>query len=1190
MYLKQLEVHGFKSFADKIELNLANGINAVVGPNGSGKSNISDAIRWVLGEQSAKTLRGSKMEDIIFAGSEKKKALGFAEVSICIDNADRKLPVDYTEINITRRMYRSGESEYYINKTACRLKDIFELLMDTGIGRDGYSIIGQGRIDEILSNKSEDRRQIFEEAAGIVKFKSRKQEAEKKLENTKQNITRVMDIIEEISTQLEPMKEQAEVAKRYRDILLELKGIEINLIISNIDKFKSKLENIKNEENGIQSYIEERAKQKLNLDEKQRELKASLNALERSLEALQQEAHQLESNMQQQDGEYKVVQEKKNNIENSFVRFHQRKKELEQEGKKSQTAVVENNTHLELLCVQLQQLQSSITEKSSQFDNYYISIAEKETELDNVQQQYISLINSQSEIKSKINSSYSFIENIEKRSLQINGDLKRLETQLEEKREAFKIAEESFQAAKHSEAQCGNKLDELKQNKQGNENKALELEHEVSNVKSNKDSIASRLRVLEDMEKDFEGYSKSVKALLSNAGSITKGMLGAVGEMINVPSEYVAAIDVALGAQVQSVVTETEEDAKALIEYLKKYKLGRATFLPITSIKPRFFSDRDKASFGIDGFVGIASKLVTYDKKIENIINNLLGRIAIVKDMDSAIKLARLTNYDFRIVTLAGEIINAGGSITGGSLNAVSHSVLSRKNEIEQLKLKYQDIKENFEKLLLDLGAVKQNITATGLEISNKTDEHHKLMLELNNLQNRFESLKSEMQIINDRISISTKEIADLSKECIESREFIDINQQKENKLEISKKEIEASIAELQADMKQLNEVKDAHNNDITDLKVKLSAIEQNKKSLELQNIELNDRIKQLEAEVQNSIKEMEQSDTDSAHYDDMLKQIKNVIKELKSQIEQKQSEIKEKTEEKIMVQTVIEKSDEEAKDNQQEATDAQNSLHKIEMQKAKVEFELENIELKLLETYELNYHNAQSYRDDSINLTWASRRCDELKNETRAMGTVNVNAVEEYEKLSQRYTFLNNQVEDMVNSRESLLQVISEIAENMKQQFITEFYKINENFNEVFAQLFGGGQAQLVLSDADNILESGIEIIAKPPGKKLQNLLLLSGGERALTAIALLFAILKMKPAPFCVLDEIDAALDDANVDRYASFLKEFAKTTQFIIITHRKGTMESANCLYGVSMEDSGISKLISVKLENTQEDKVS
>ncbi|MGB7604071.1 MAG: chromosome segregation protein SMC [Lutisporaceae bacterium] len=1190
MYLKQIEVHGFKSFADKIELNLANGINAVVGPNGSGKSNISDAIRWVLGEQSAKNLRGSKMEDVIFSGSDKKKALGFAEVSICIDNADRKLPIDFTEINITRRMYRSGESEYYINKISCRLKDIYELFMDTGIGRDGYSIIGQGKIDEILSNKSEDRRQIFEEAAGIVKFKSRKHEAEKKLENTKQNITRVMDIIEEINTQLEPMKDQAEVAKRYRDILLELKGIEINLILGNIDKFKAKLESIKKEEEGIQSYIEEKAKYKLNLDEKQRKLKVSLNTLERSLEALQQEAHQLDNNMQRQEGEYKVVQEKKNNIENSFARFHQRKKELEQEGKKSNAAVVENDTHLELLGVQLQQLQSSIAEKSSQFENYYSSIAGKETELDNVQQQYISLINSQSEIKSKINSSHSFIENIEKRNLQINEDLKRLETQLEEKRKAFKVAEESFEAAKHSENQCGNKLEELKQNKQEHEKKVLELEHEVSNEKSNKDSIASRLRVLEDMEKDFDGYSKSVKALLSNAGSITKGMLGAVGEMINVPSLYVAAIDVALGAQVQSVVTETEEDAKALIEYLKQYKLGRATFLPISSIKPRFFSDKDKANFGIDGFVGIASKLVTYDKKIENIINNLLGRIAIVNDMDAAIKLARLTNYDFRIVTLTGEIINAGGSITGGSLNAVSHSVLSRKNEIEQLKHKYQGVKENFEKLLLNLGTAKQHITATGLEISNKTDEHHKLMLELNNLQNRFESLKSEMQIINDRVSISTKEIADLSKECNDSREFITVNQQKDKLLETNKKEIEESIATLQADMKQLNEVKDAHNNDITDLKVKLSAIEQNKKSLELQNIELNDRIKQLEIELQNSIKEMEQSDTDSTHYDEMLKQIQNVIKDLESQIEQKQAEIQEKTEEKIKLQTAIEKSDEEVKDNQQEEADVQNSLHKIEMQKVKVEFELENIELKLLETYELNYHNAQGYRDNSINLTWASRRCDELKNEIRAMGTVNVNAVEEYDKLSQRFTFLNNQVEDMVKSRESLLQVITEIAESMKQQFITEFYKINENFNEVFAQLFGGGQAQLVLSDADNILECGIEIIAKPPGKKLQNLLLLSGGERALTAIALLFAILKMKPAPFCVLDEIDAALDDANVDRYAVFLKEFAKTTQFIIVTHRKGTMESANCLYGVSMEDSGISKLISVRLENTLEDKVS
>ena len=1190
MYLKQLEVHGFKSFAEKIELNFADGISAVVGPNGSGKSNISDAIRWVLGEQSAKTLRGSKMEDIIFAGSDQKKALGFAEVSICIDNNDRMLPVDYTEINITRRMYRSGESEYYINKTSCRLKDIYELFMDTGIGRDGYSIIGQGRIDEILSNKSEDRRQVFEEAAGIVKFKTRKQEAERKLENTKQNITRVMDIIEEINTQLDPLKEQAEVAKRYIDILQELKGIEINLIIGNIDKFKSRLQNIIKEAEGIQSYIEEKTNLKQQLEEKQKQLKTELYDLEKNIEQQQQEAHQIENRMQQQEGEYKVVQEKKYNIENAFTRLNQSKKELVQKHKRSAEAMAENSTNTELLQVQQLQLQESIDAKSKQFDEYYVTISDKETDLDNVQQQYISLINTQSEIKSKINSSFSFIENIDKRNNQINQDIDRLLEQLEEKKTIFSASEESLESVRLNSDECIGKLEQDKLNKQSLEKQALQLERDISNIKSSKDSTASRLRVLEDMEKDFDGYSKSVKALLGNAGHITKGMLGAVGEMINVSTEHVTAIDVALGAQVQSVVTEREEDAKALIEYLKKNKLGRATFLPISSIKPRYFSDREKSSFNIEGFVGIASKLVSYDKKIESIINNLLGRIAVVKDMDSAIKLARMTNYDFRIVTLTGEIINAGGSITGGSLNAVSSSVLSRKSEIEQLKIKYQNIKQSFEKLLESLGSIKQQLSAADIEIANRTDEYHKLQIELTNLQNKCESLKAEMQIISDRVSISKKEIADLSKECDESKALIAINQEKDVQLEQSKKEIEIRIAELQSDMKQLNEVKDAHNNEITDLKVKLSAIEQHRKNLLQQNIELADKIKQVELDIEAAINEMNQSEADSTNFDELLTTIPIQIESLKQQLEQKQQEIQHYVMQKQQLQDSIEKSEEDIKLDQQEALDAQNNLHKIDMQKAKVEFELDNIELKLLESYELNYHNAQGYRDESVNLAWAARRCEELKSEIRAMGTVNVNAVEEYEKLNQRYIFLNNQVDDLSKARESLTQVISEIAEHMKEQFITQFRLINENFNEVFVQLFGGGQAQLIIADADNILESGIEIIAKPPGKKQQNLMLLSGGERALTAIALLFGILKMKPAPFCVLDEIDAALDDANVDRYASFLKEFAQTTQFIIVTHRKGTMEAADCLYGVSMEDSGISKLLSVKLEGNLEPKVS
>ncbi|OGO78527.1 MAG: chromosome segregation protein SMC [Clostridiales bacterium GWB2_37_7] len=1190
MYLKQLEVHGFKSFAEKIELNFANGINAVVGPNGSGKSNISDAIRWVLGEQSAKTLRGSKMEDVIFAGSEKKKALGFAEVCITINNSEYILPIEYDEINITRRMYRSGESEYYINKTSCRLKDIYELFMDTGIGRDGYSIIGQGRIDEILSNKSEDRRQVFEEAAGIVKFKARKTEAERKLENTKQNITRVMDIIEEISTQLDPMKEQAEVAKRYRDILQELKGIEINLILGNIDKFKARLKTIIEEAAGIQSYIEEKTNLKQRLEEKQKQLKLALNSVEKLLEELQQEAHQIESSMQQQEGEYKVVQEKINNIENAFTRLHQRKRELEQEHQKSSEAITENNTRTELLQVQQQQLQDSINEKSIQFEEYYASISIKEADLDNMQQLYISLINTQSEIKSKINSSYSFLENIDKRNTQILQDIDKLSSQLDEKKAAHLASEEGLTAVKQDSVECKIKLEQQKQNKQSLEKKIVQLEHEIYNVKSSKDSTSSRLKVLEDMEKDFEGYSKSVKALLANAGQITKGMLGAVGEMIKVPSQYVAAIDVALGAQLQSVVTEKEEDAKLLIEYLKKHKLGRATFLPISSIKPRSFSDREKNSFKLEGFVGIASKLVSYDNKIENIIHNLLGRIAIVKDMDAAIKLARMTNYEFRIVTLTGEVLNAGGSITGGSLNAVSSSVLSRKNEIEQLKIKYLDYKQSFEGLLESLGAVKQQLSATDIEISNKTDEYHKLQIELTNFQNKFESIKSEMQILNDRILISKKEAGDLSKESDESKKLIAVNQEKDDQLEQSKRDMEARIAELQYDMKQLNEVKDAHNSEVTDFKVKLSAVEQHRKNLLQQNNDLVEKIKQLESDMQSALDEINQSETNSTSYEEQLKNTQLHIKALKQQLEQKQQEVLLQTEQKHRLQENIEASEEGIRTSQQEAVDAQNNLHKIEMQKAKVEFELDNIELKLLETYELNYHNAQGYRDESVNLTWAARRCEELKSEIRAMGTVNVNAVEEYEKLSQRYVFLNNQVEDLTKARESLTQVIVEIAEHMKEQFIVQFHKINENFNEVFVQLFGGGQAQLVISDVENILESGIEIIAKPPGKKLQNLMLLSGGERALTAIALLFAILKMKPAPFCVLDEIDAALDDANVDRYAAFLKEFAQTTQFIIVTHRKGTMEAADCLYGVSMEDSGISKLLSVKLEGSIEPKVS
>lgn len=1183
MYLKRLEIHGFKSFAEKIELEFGNTINAIVGPNGSGKSNISDAIRWVLGEQSVKALRGSRMEDVIFAGSDSKKALGFAEVSLCIDNSDKKIPVDFTEINIMRRMYRSGESEYFINKTSCRLKDIHELFMDTGIGRDGYSIIGQGRIDEILSNKSEDRRNVFEEAAGIVKYKARKQEAEKKLEQTKQNIVRVTDIIEEIQTQLGPLKEQAEVAKRYRGILEELKAIEINIMLSSIDKYRSKLITIKQEAESIQSLVNEKASLAEQSELRHSELKTLFSDLEVSINELSELIHHLENSKERLEGECNLLEEKIKNINENFERHNKRDIELKDEVVKSRLNIEQNNEKLIELNSAFLEISGKIDEKTAEFEHNFKVINDIESDLSDKQQKFINLINNLSELKSKINSANAFAENINKRKKQVEGDVNLLLIQQKDKQKQYEKSVLELEDSERKIEDCKKQIEELKGKRQEYERDIQSLEHELEITKTQRNALLSRLKVLEDMERDHGGYSRAVKVLMNESLKITKGFCGVVGEMIKVPSQYVTAIEIALGSSVQSIVTNTENDAKLLIEYLKACKAGRATFLPISSVKPRYFNDREKQLFNMEGFVGIASDLVEYDLKINNIMKSLLGRTAVVKDIDAAIRLARKAGYEYKIVTLAGEIVNAGGSMTGGSLMSSSSSVLSRKSEIETLKTKHEAKQKELERQNLKLEELKKQAADINGDIDFKTELLHSMEIDINNYRNRCENIKSDIQVIEDRISINNKDLGDLDNEYNETYKIINDSIKKAEAAEKEKASVEAEISGLQEQMKQFKEVRDSYNEEITELKIKLAAYEHNKKTTESSIKDLEERIRIVEEEISANYNEIKREKIEiaamKADFDEKKAEIGRVIMD----VGEKHELLSNKEKEKADVSYELQKIETAVKDYNKDITALQADLHKNEMQYARLEVELENTEMKLLEAYDMNYNKAQEYRDPSLSITWALKRCEELKDDIRSMGTVNVNAIEEYEKLNERYKFLSVQVDDLTKARDNLVEVINEISESMKLQFITEFNKINENFNAVFKELFGGGHAELVLSDEDNILESGIEIIAKPPGKKLQNLMLLSGGERALTAIALLFSILKMKPAPFCVLDEIDAALDDANVDRYAEFLVNFSVTTQFIIVTHRKGTMESADYLYGVSMEENGISKLVSVKLED-------
>lgn len=1184
MYLKELEINGFKSFSGKIELNLTKGINAIVGPNGSGKSNIADAIRWVIGEQSVKTLRGNKMEDVIFAGSDKKKASGFAEVTLVLDNSDKGIDMDFNDISITRRMFRSGESEYYINKTQCRLKDITEMLMDTGVGKDGYSIIGQGRVDDILNNKAEGRRAIFEEAAGITKYKHRKLESEKKLEQTERNIIRLEDIINEIKTQLDPLNHQALVAKKYLKLMEELKTLEVNLIISNIEKSRDKLNDYIIELEQM-TKLHDAKEEEINKQNQDKDnLKEAIRNLEFSIQTITEELYSLMNLKEKLEGEGRLILEKISFINITLDKLSKDGDNLRFEKTNTLNELDRNKNLLESLKSQTQELRETISSMEKEYKTRYSSIDDLENKIEAMKESHINLLNSSSDKKSNLNGLVSIKTSIENRSNQLNIDNALLLGQYEDKTALLDKVRSDINDIKSSMERIAESRIDLKDKKDSDTLMLKEIEDIYVETRSKKDNIISKLKFLEEMERDYGGYNKTIKSILSQHDNIKKkisGFRGVIGEIISVTGDHAVAIEIALGSTVQNIITDREEDAKAMIKFLKNNKLGRATFLPISSIKGKSFNQYEKQRMALPGVLGIAADMVKYEKEYKNIIYHLLGRIVVVNNMDTAIKLAKTSNYEYRIVTLDGELISPGGAITGGSLGSFASNILTRKSQISELKIDYSRITQELDRLGVKIEKYKDEIIVCEDDINHHTESLHSLEIEINNKTNKLNTLNNDIDLIKSKISINEKEFKELDTEKSKLSESITDLEQDLNKFKSEVNNIEIEIGVLQEKIKAQKGEGQNFYNDITSLKIKEAEFKNQAFSVE-QNIKRDvSDLESLEFKIQENVDEIDNAKSDMISLDAKINENKRNIEEIVSNHEKKQKELEITEEDKKNKEATADNIELSLKSLQQDLTNIQNSLHKIEMQKVKNEMDIENLEFKLLDLYEMSYRKAIEVRVEGFNISKASKRCDELREAIRTLGTINVNAVEEYEKLSARYEFLRNQSDDLIKAKESLLDVINDITKYMKKQFIKEFNKININFNEVFAKLFGGGMAQVVLTDSDDVLGSDIEIVAKTPNKKLQNLLLMSGGERALTAIALLFAILKMKPAPFCVLDEIDSALDDANVDRYAAFLREFS--TQFIIITHRKGSMEVADCLYGVSMEDTGTSKLLSVKFED-------
>ncbi len=1180
MNFKQLEMVGFKSFADPIKLTFSDGITAIVGPNGCGKSNVADAIRWVLGEQSSKMLRGSVMQDVIFKGTEKRKSLSFCEVSLCFDNTNRIFKVDYDEIVLTRKLYRSGDSEYLINRTPCRLKDIIDLLHDSGIGKSGYSIIGQGKVEEIINSKPEDRRAIFEEAAGISKFKFKKVEAERKLARTQDNLTRINDIISEIDKQLAPLKRQSETAKIYLDLKEKLKVLEINAYIYQYDYASENKAIIQQK---IDAIVEE-----MNL--RQNDLNATIsdyndtfneiNSLDENIASTRDKILELTVNIEKQTGETNLILERKRNVEAEVERLsaqlskaETKKAELNENAYKTQLAIDNKKERLYTL-------KHNASELEDKYSNVFNELESGEMATKEAQKRLFASIEKIGDTKAQISALQVERATYAKEIEEVSSDAEELKTQQSAKQNEYNLHEREMQNLYNDKGNLKLDLDNLTNKQLAKLNEIKYTENEINELTSNIISLNNRKKLLLDMQKEYEGFNGSVKRLLTDAEQnrdLKNKIVGVLANLITVPATYQTAIEMALGSAVQNIVTRTDDDAKQLINYLKQMEYGRVTFLPINSVKPRYF-DRQNARFlSENGCFGLASDLITYDKNISNIVSSLLGTTAIVNNINNAVTLAKQSGYSFRIVTLEGDIINPQGSITGGSKKSQFTNLLSRDNNIklaeEQIaKLEQQKsekslllnslVNENNSLLqqLASLTAKLRDVEINYATISEVVKNENAVLVEMESRQNKLASdlAKSKQMIISIDAQLSKlsldpdMKLTELS--MGENSQFDDLKNKKEQYItELTA--IKVEIASIESELVSLGQEKerlDAELNAVEEeIGVVSPSLEKNKQQLAIMNISVTHSQASIQA---NEIMEE-------------LDKAKKSLETLSSSKTELQSKLRLLEEQRMNLSAEVNR--------------LQDKKYQQDLNLTKVDTDIEAMQERVWTEYEVTYATAVEYKQEMFNIKEALPEISRLKKEINKLGHVNVNAIEDYKLLLERHGSMYEQAQDLIKAEDDLKQIIKELSAEMKERFETEFNKINDNFGRVFQTLFGGGKARLELVESDDVLEAGVDIIAEPPGKKLSNITLLSGGEKALTAIAILFAILQLKPMPFCLLDEIEAALDEANVGRFAKYLKNYSQDTQFIVITHKKPTMEHADVLYGVTMEEKGVSKIVSVKL---------
>ncbi|OEH91232.1 chromosome segregation protein SMC [Bacillus solimangrovi] len=1180
MFLKRLDVSGFKSFAEKTSVEFVPGVTAVVGPNGSGKSNITDAIRWVLGEQSARSIRGSKMEDIIFSGSESRRAVNVADVTITLENEDQFLPIDYQEVSITRRVYRSGESEFFMNKQACRLKDIIDLFMDSGLGKESFSIIGQGRVEEILSSKAEDRRSIFEEAAGVLKYKVRKRKAEMKLAETQENLHRVEDILHEIDGQLEPLKIQASIARDYIQKKEELEQVESALIVHEIEtlheKWQSKIKQFEvNKDRELQIAT------KVQNDEAEIVmLRNEMQALDDSINELQDVLLKASSDLEKLEGKKQVLHERKKNAEvnrsqlekvmkDSEAKLEQLIKELREKKEtlsQKEQEVSQDEELLKELQEQLAQASENIEEQIEELKSEYIERLNEQASLNNERHNIETQLTQQGLKQTRLsegNEQYiNQREAIRKRRLEQDDKLAKQQVAIEFERKQY----QSLQAV----------LSKMKDEYEKMQSQLYKGYQYVQQTRSRK-------QMLEEMQEDYAGFFQGVKDVLK--ADLT-GVCGAIAELISVDKQYETAVEIALGGGMQNIVVETEKDARNAINYLKKNRSGRATFLPLSVIKgKRMYEAQLNTLQRSDAFVGIAADLISFDGRYEEVVYNLLGTTVVAKDLKGANELARLLNHRFRIVTLDGDVVNPGGSMTGGASRQKAPSLLSRQRELEVVSAQLLQMEEKTTKLEADMQLRKVEIKKTEEQLEVTREKVEQLRFDEQSLMAEIREMELEQKNINEHLSLYDREMATYKddEQTLNSR-LINIEKQLGIVRE-SLSELEVSINELTDKKKVQQQSKETLQERVTELKVttatKKEALSSDKQTFE--------RLCEDEETTRNILEEAKE-DLELLH-DEMNERhsgenkLETDIRQTDQQKEKTLKLIQNRRQERIDYHDKLELLERELKEVKRQHKGYIEQLKDDEVQINRLDVELENRLNHLSEEYSLTFEAAKEKYSLTVSEEEARKQVKLIRMSIDELGTVNLGAIDEYDRIFERHRFLHEQKDDLMEAKSTLHQVIDEMDTEVKKRFSKSFEAIRSEFQVVFRELFGGGKADLQMNDPHDLLNTGIEIVAQPPGKKLQNLSLLSGGERALTAIALLFAILKVRPVPFCVLDEVEAALDEANVMRFAQYLKEFSIETQFIVITHRKGTMERADVLYGVTMQDSGVSKMVSVKLEDSK-----